>query len=307
MKANISQTKEKLDGGKGTVYTSTLSYFGQPKNIAQMLKCQVLHEGYKKHQLEDEINLAEAQLNLSFKPDPNANITYLGSERKGEESKSRSIKVMFRANPQPQTGYWYIGNSVIPIDESGNISSHFKSSFFSDGDLEGEYQVTLNLSLVPRIADEKNLLSVTNDLGTTNYTLNLTTFLHTMQVRNTDLVDHSSTISTIVVTTVTLCYQEEEGTTTSLSYDPDQYILPSLKKDSSLSSNWVLNYALMIIALATCCCLIMVVSTLYLNNFFNSSACLFIRPSVLHPPAPAFPMTSFNSRRQIDWGSYQTL
>ena len=47
LKANISQTKEKLDGGKGTVYTSTLSYFGQPKNIAQMLKCQVLHEGYK--------------------------------------------------------------------------------------------------------------------------------------------------------------------------------------------------------------------------------------------------------------------
>ena len=136
--------------------------------------------------MEDEINLAEAQLNLSFKPDPNANITYLGNERKDEESKS--IKVMFRANPQPKTGYWYIGNSIIPIGEYGNISSHFKSSSFSDGDLEGEYQITLDFSLEPRMADEKNLLSVTNDLGTTNYSLDLTTFLDTMQVRNTDLV-----------------------------------------------------------------------------------------------------------------------
>ena len=184
----------------------------------------------KKHQLEDEINLAEAQLNLSFKPDPNANITYLGNERKDEESKSRSIKVMFRANPQPKTGYWYIGNSIIPIGKYGNISNHFKSSSFSDGDLEGEYQITLDFSLEPRMADEKNFLSVTNDLGTTNYSLDLTTFLDTMQVRNTDLVEHSSTISTVVVTTITLCYQEKEGTTTSISCDPNQDMLPILNK-----------------------------------------------------------------------------
>ena len=210
--------------------------------------------------------MAEAQLNLSFKPDPNANITYLGNERKDEESKSRSIKVMFRANPQPKTGYWYIGNSLIPIGEYGNISSHFKSSSFSDGDLEGEYQVTLDFSLEPRMADEKNLLSVTNDLGTTNYSLDLTTFLDTMQVRNTDLVEHSSTTSTVFVNTVTLGYQDEEDIITTLSYDPIEDVLPSQKMNNASNSNSTPNYALilvasLLVALATLCCLVVIVST----------------------------------------------
>ena len=80
MQNNISQSVEELEESRGT-YTSTLNYFGQAKHIAQMLKCEVVHEGYQKHQLEEENNLAEAQLNLSFKPDPYANITYLGKEK----------------------------------------------------------------------------------------------------------------------------------------------------------------------------------------------------------------------------------
>merc|ERR1712025_63714 len=108
---------------------------------------------------------------------------------------------MFRANPQPTAGQWHIGNVVISIgEEAYNDRSHFQSSFFSDGDLEGEYQVTLNFTIQPRLAAEKqNLLTVTNDLGMTNYTLNLTNLLDAMQVKNTDLVEHSSPSSKVSI------------------------------------------------------------------------------------------------------------
>ena len=72
-----------------------------------MLKCEVIHEGYQKHQLEDENNLAEAQLNLSFKPDRDADITYDVTTSKKSKN---MVKVMFRANPKPTSGIWWIGS-----------------------------------------------------------------------------------------------------------------------------------------------------------------------------------------------------
>ena len=96
LNSNTTTSEELLDEGIGT-YTSNLIYIGQ------MLKCEVIHEGYQKHQLEDENNLAEAQLNLSFKPDRDADITYdLTTSKKSKNM----VKVMFRANPKPTSGIW---------------------------------------------------------------------------------------------------------------------------------------------------------------------------------------------------------
>ena len=141
-----------------------------------MLKCEVIHEGYQKHQLEDENNLAEAQLNLSFKPDRDADITYDVTTSKKSKN---MVKVMFRANPKPTSGIWWIGSTEIPTGEivsyNGDPGFYFESSSFSDGDLEGEYQVTLEFNgMEKELVEEENhnsILSVTNGLGTTNYTL----------------------------------------------------------------------------------------------------------------------------------------
>ena len=90
-------------------------YVGQPRDIAQMLKCEVIHEGYQKHQLEDENNLAEAQLNLSFKPDRDADITYDVTTSKKSKN---MVKVMFRANPKPTSGIWWIGSTGKSLSEA---------------------------------------------------------------------------------------------------------------------------------------------------------------------------------------------
>ena len=79
-----------------------------------MLKCEVIHKGYKEQQIYEEVNLEEAQLNLSFKPDINPNITYYGMEP-GEPS---MVKVMFHANPKPSSGQWIIGDTEIEMDSS---------------------------------------------------------------------------------------------------------------------------------------------------------------------------------------------
>ena len=115
-------------------------------------------------------------LNLSFKPDGDADITYdLTTSKKSKNM----VKVMFRANPKPTSGVWWIGSTEIPTGEivsyNGDPDFYFESSSFSDGDLEGEYQVTLEFNgMEKEILEEENhnsILSVTNGLGTTNYTL----------------------------------------------------------------------------------------------------------------------------------------
>ena len=61
------------------------------------------------------------------------------------------------------------------VSYNGDPDFYFESSSFSDGDLEGEYQVTLEFNgMEKEILEEENhnsILSVTNGLGTTNYTL----------------------------------------------------------------------------------------------------------------------------------------
>ena len=60
------------------------------------------------------------------------------------------------------------GEIVSYIEDPG---FHFESSYFSDGDLEGEYQVTLEFNGMVEEENHNSILSVTNGLGTTNYTL----------------------------------------------------------------------------------------------------------------------------------------
>ena len=76
-----------------------------------------------------------------------------------------------------------------------------------------------------------------------------------------DLFGHSSTTSTVFVTTVTLGYQDEEDITTTLSYDPVEDVLPSQKMNNASNSNSIPNYALILVALATLCCLVVIVLT----------------------------------------------
>ena len=171
---NINTSIENLQDDRAT-YTSTFNYIGNPKDIAHMLKCEVIHKGYTNQQLSDEDNLEEAQLNLSFKPDPDAKITCYQMEGnvdykeiscyKMKNGKSSMAKIMFLANPKPTEGEWHvIGKTPIPTNSS---IDDFSSSPISDGDLEGEYQVTLDFNMTSEIAAGNNFFKVTNNLGTT--------------------------------------------------------------------------------------------------------------------------------------------
>ena len=59
----VTETKEDVEDGKAN-YMSTFDYTGQPKDVAQMLKCEVIHPGYDNADRQDGINLAKAQLKL---------------------------------------------------------------------------------------------------------------------------------------------------------------------------------------------------------------------------------------------------
>ena len=75
-------------------------------------------KGYKRKQIDEGSNLAKAQLNLRFKPEADGNFTFSGME----EMESSMVQILIRANPKPNGGYWYIGNSVVPIDTTRNIT-----------------------------------------------------------------------------------------------------------------------------------------------------------------------------------------
>ena len=59
----VTESKEDFEDGKAN-YMSTFDYTGQPKDVAQMLKCEVIHPGYDNADRQDGINLAKAQLKL---------------------------------------------------------------------------------------------------------------------------------------------------------------------------------------------------------------------------------------------------
>ena len=182
-------------------------------------------------------------LNLSFKPDGDADITYdLTTSKKSKNM----VKVMFRANPKPTSGIWWIGSTEIPTGEIVSYIEdpgfHFESSYFSDGDLEGEYQVTLEFDGMVEEENHNSILSVTNGLGTTNYTL----FKDNDQSPTTEKPEQSSNFLTNLPKDVT----EEEVTTIqnlptkspdfNSNSNQDFHVLPIQGKSSLLTSNVII-------------------------------------------------------------------
>ena len=93
-----------------------------------MLKCEAVHKGYEKQQLEAWNNIAKAQLNLQFKPwvetcvFNEAKIGQLGI-----------VTCMFRSNPKPTEGQWNMETITIPIGKQLFIYIYviLVKSFFS--------------------------------------------------------------------------------------------------------------------------------------------------------------------------------
>ena len=83
---------------------------GDPKDIGQMLKCEAVHKGYEKQQLEAWNNIAKAQLNLQFKPW--VEICVFNEAKIGQLG---IVTCMFRSNPKPTEGQWNMENIIIPI------------------------------------------------------------------------------------------------------------------------------------------------------------------------------------------------
>lgn len=167
LNANIQRRDEESDDGKITSI-STLEYNAAPKHSGEMLRCEVEHMGYTMVQLEDRSNMAEAQLNLQFKPDDNGPQTFYEMT----EGESNMVWIKFRANPKPTTGQWKIGEVTVPVGAT-SIDESFSSSQFVDGDLSGQYQVSLTFTMTPELANKNYVLEVQNEVGTTSYEFNL--------------------------------------------------------------------------------------------------------------------------------------
>jgi len=168
LNANIKVREEAGEDGKMT-YTSTLEYNAAPMHSGSLLKCEVNHMGYTMVQIEDRSNVAESQLNLKFKPDnKEATETFYGM-KEGEEN---TVRIKFRANPEPSEGAWKIGEISVPV-AAASIDNAFASSGFLKGDLDGEYQVELVFTMTPELAGKKFSFTATNELGSTSYEFDL--------------------------------------------------------------------------------------------------------------------------------------
>ena len=75
-----------------------------------MLKCEAVHKGYEKQQLEAWNNIAKAQLNLQFKPW--VEICVFNEAKIGQLG---IVTCMFRSNPKPTEGQWNMENTIIQI------------------------------------------------------------------------------------------------------------------------------------------------------------------------------------------------
>ena len=106
---NINNTKEEVEDGKIN-FISIFEYIGDPKDIGQMLKCEAVHKGYEKQQLEAWNNIAKAQLNLQFKPW--VEICVFNEAKIGQLG---IVTCMFRSNPKPTKGQWNMETITIPI------------------------------------------------------------------------------------------------------------------------------------------------------------------------------------------------
>ena len=60
---NITTTVQTLQDDK-RIYTSTFKYLGKLKDDGRILKCEVIHNGYKKQQVVDKENVVKVQLDL---------------------------------------------------------------------------------------------------------------------------------------------------------------------------------------------------------------------------------------------------
>ena len=95
---------------KPKIFLIAPSKLGDPKDIGQMLKCEAVHKGYEKQQLEAWNNIAKAQLNLQFKPW--VEICVFNEAKIGQLG---IVTCMFRSNPKPTKGQWNMENIIIQI------------------------------------------------------------------------------------------------------------------------------------------------------------------------------------------------
>ena len=66
LKANMKITNEDVGDDKKT-YISTLDFYPVPMHNGQELKCEVAHDGYSMQQIEEQVNVAKASLQLECK------------------------------------------------------------------------------------------------------------------------------------------------------------------------------------------------------------------------------------------------
>lgn len=168
LNANFEVREEAGEDGSMT-YISTLEYNAAPKHSGQMLKCQVDHMGYSMQDLSDQNNVAQAELELQFKPDEKEKPETFYGMKEGEEN---NVRIKFRANPKPNAGKWSFGDVSVPVG-AASTDNTFQSSQITDGDFDGEYQVDLTFTMEPKYAGKTYSLDVTNELGTTTYQFNL--------------------------------------------------------------------------------------------------------------------------------------
>jgi len=248
----VTESKENVEDGKA-IYMSTFDYVGKPKDVAQMLKCQVIHPGYDNEDRQDGINLAKAQLQLRFKPadfsheKPEVKKNLLYTNRVQSDAPYQTlnkVQVKFRSNPKPTDCLWSNIETNIEETKENNVSKNQESckSEISDGGMDGEYFVNLD-----SINGGTTHLKITNSLGTSTYEFNIGTKFDNNEV----VLQSNYKEKAVIETTTTLGTTVIKVIKTDLSRVPQLQEKPKIKAANFSSVIFVLISVLVVFFVAS--------------------------------------------------------
>jgi len=150
----------------------TLNYDAKPSHNGKTLTCIVNHSGFSRDQLTANQNMASVDLDVQFLPVPADHPQAFYNLKIGE---TQEIVMSFRAHPRPTQVFWSMYDQSEVAEGGESLNKRFRAEILQDNiPNEGQFTAKLIINeVMEKDAGSTNILSVTNELGTTKYPFTL--------------------------------------------------------------------------------------------------------------------------------------
>jgi len=186
--------------GKGT-YGEIFKYYPEKFHNGEQLKCTVDHTGYNLEQIENKENEVTADLSVTFAP----NADDMRQSFDCEKGKACNVVYKFEANPKPTIGQWKIGENLTVDVGSASPDGKQRSTDFEQGDMEGQWVVSLVMDDFQDTDGEQDIkLVIENSKGKQEYSMLIGSEAVTKNPTDNPDVNQASSLTAVVVVIIIL-------------------------------------------------------------------------------------------------------